>query len=119
MTPLLESQFELLMNLKRGWDEHDADPVDKNVLQMAREAISFLISKELPEPSELGAVEDGRLDISWRTDELNVWCTLDTDEVRIHACRRDQETIDKDLKGDLAKRTRTLQKILVRLLCRN
>ncbi len=118
LSSVLQQRFDVLARLERGWDEHDADPVDPSVLKMARAALSYLVARSFPEPAPggIGAVEDGRLDISWRTEELNVFCVLDTDEVCIHAVRRGQETVEKELKGDLTERTRALQDILVDLL---
>jgi hypothetical protein len=88
---VLSSKFEVdlqvLANLKQGWDGDDAIPIDESVLRIAHKAIIILCSFNIPEP-ELGAVEDGRLDIFWET--IDLFCTLDKNKLRIHPLHNEE-----------------------------
>ena len=80
----MEQRLRDLSNLTFGWDGEDAMPIDPYIIHIAWIALSTFLSEnpKISEP-ELGAVEDGRMDISWHTNGLDVFCTLDRDELRI------------------------------------
>ncbi len=87
-------RLEELCQLEANWDGDGAKPIHSEVLAIAREAL-LALSMHLSDPA-LGAVEDGRLDLSWEREDIFV--TLDVDTVRIHASK-DRELRDVPLKG--------------------
>ena len=79
LTPALEFRLQEMSALHDNWDDENAVPVDPQSIELAR-ATLILLPPTTPEP-EIGAVQDGRLDISWRTLFITI---EEADEVRFH-----------------------------------
>lgn len=113
----LEARFVTLGALKKGWDDDDeTQPMYPENLICARRALELILAAkpEIDEP-EMGAVPDGRLDLSWYDDRLDVYFTLDLEdkELRIHA-RKGRELRDLTVAGDdIETRARALATILL------
>jgi len=87
MSKQVESIFDELEKLPAGWDGYDALPVNKKTLNIARRAVSAIIDchPNLIMP-DVGAVEDGRVDIVIMPPYGRVfWATLDVDELRVQS----------------------------------
>lgn len=112
----LEKRFKQLTELKDGWDGDDAIAMNTSVLNMAYDILQKLVKDYHISEPEIGAVEDGRLDISWNHPDC--FFTFDEHEVRIQTSNG--QTIVQDITLEKNNQVDHLVEILKKeLLCNN
>lgn len=84
----LEGNFDYLSKLPSQWDgDKETVKVDKNLLTRTREVLKEILQKNyFPEP-QIGAVQDGTIDFSWRSvkDVNPVFCNFGRKKFTIYA----------------------------------
>ena len=95
--PSVDTNLNMLSELRPGWDGEEAVEIDRSALEMVKLILQSLQDSHLPIPY-CAPVPDGRIDVEW--SDLGIICTFDCEDVSFHQANESSFTCcyqDKNL----------------------
>jgi hypothetical protein len=74
-----------IAQLKENWDNEGAEPVDPKLIEWTRKLWDELVSFGIKNVPQIGAVEDGSIDIIWiwHQHQCGIYCNIDLEDFGI------------------------------------